>query len=70
MLGMKGTIVMYKCFDCLETFDEPLEYSEHIGEFWGSPAYETFCACPYCGSDAFDEEDIVDNELVVVEEEE
>lgn len=48
----------YKCNDCEAEFDEPREYSECVGEFWGAPAYETFYECPECGSEDFDESEV------------
>lgn len=48
----------YKCNDCEAEFDGPREYSERVGEFWGAPAYETFCVCPECGSEDFDESEV------------
>ena len=39
----------YICLDCGEIFDEPHTYSENVGEFWGTPAYEDFTECPSCG---------------------
>lgn len=50
---------MLKCDDCGNTFEtEDLDYyTECVGEFWGSPAYETFYVCPFCGSDCYGEDD-------------
>lgn len=45
----------YKCCDCGKEFDEPGSYEECMGEFWGSPAYQTFYVCPVCGSDDYEE---------------
>lgn len=45
----------YKCNDCEREFNEPDSYEECMGEFWGSPAYETFYCCPFCGSDDYEE---------------
>ena len=55
---------MLKCDDCGNTFEaEDLDYyTECVGEFWGSPAYETFYVCPYCGSDCYGECDEEDEE--------
>lgn len=52
----------YKCYDCDEIFDEDDagSRSECVGEFWGSPAYESYMVCPNCGSD--DLEEYVGNE--------
>ena len=47
----------YKCNDCECEFNEPESYEECMGEFWGTPAYETFYCCPCCGSDAYEEVD-------------
>lgn len=59
---------MFECLDCGKTFEEPHEYEEHIGDFWGSPAYEKHIECPYCGGN-FDDERMV-NEMEEEEEEE
>ena len=42
---------MYRCLDCGKAFENPREYSECIGSFWGDPAYQTFEECPYCCGD-------------------
>ena len=52
----------FKCRDCGAYFDEYEEVQESRGEFWGMPAYETMCYCPECGSDDFDEAEIVEAE--------
>lgn len=43
----------YYCPHCEQYFDEEelTTRQECIGEYWGSPAYETFNTCPYCGDD-------------------
>lgn len=43
----------FKCYDCGAIFDEDeiVSRSEYVGEFWGSPAYQTVNYCPECGSD-------------------
>ena len=45
----------YKCDDCGATFDhdELIRKEACIGEFWGSPAYETEYFCPNCQSQDF-----------------
>ena len=48
-------MVMFKCNDCGRTFEEPKEYRESRGEFWGFPAYETIWLCPCCGGQDFEE---------------
>lgn len=48
---------MLKCNDCGRKFDEPATYSECVGEFWGTPAYENWAICPYCKSDEIEEYD-------------
>lgn len=42
-----------KCYDCGAIFDEEDadERRECVGEFWGSPAYDSYLVCPCCGSD-------------------
>ena len=52
---------MYKCEECGNVFDEPKMVQECVGEFWGTPAYETWAVCPDCGSDEI--EDYEDNEI-------
>ena len=49
--------MLLRCNNCDEVFDEDdLESrSECVGEFWGSPAYDSYGICPYCGSDDYDE---------------
>lgn len=44
----------YRCLSCGKMFDEPKYIREYMGEFWGSPAFETFPVSPCCGAD-FDE---------------
>lgn len=44
---------MFKCYDCEETFFEPNNTTEKLGEYFGEPAYRTLATCPYCGG-AFD----------------
>ena len=45
------------CLDCGEIFDEDEldSYEECVGEYWGTPAYETFGICPNCQSDAWED---------------
>ena len=47
----------YKCCNCDCVFDEQDagERSECVGEFWGSPAYQTYMVCPECDSEEIDE---------------
>lgn len=55
--------MLYECENCgaVMTEDELATYQECVGEFWGSPAYETFDCCPHCGGEVYeyegDEED-------------
>ena len=60
------------CEDCGRVFNEDeLETTyENVGEFWGTPAYESYVTCPYCKSTYVSEsrcceecgtEDIADN---------
>lgn len=39
----------YYCESCGRIFEEPCEYTECVGEFWGAPAYQSYAECPYCG---------------------
>lgn len=50
---------MMKCYDCGETFDEEDAgcVNECVGEFWGSPAYQSYPVCPFCRSDNIGEDD-------------
>ena len=61
----------YICNHCDEVFDEddrqPL--SELVGEFWGSPAYDTYWVCPNCGSEDYEEYTDEDDEILEEEEE-
>lgn len=45
-------ITKYKCSDCGEIFDPDEAGTSHelVGEFWGTPAYNDYVACPRCGS--------------------
>lgn len=46
------------CLNCKSVFDEDeTSKYEQRSEFWGAPCSETFCSCPYCGS-----EDIIEDE--------
>ena len=50
----------YVCINCNKTFDEPYKLEEHVGDYWGQPAYETYYSCPYCHSDEIvTEEDLL-----------
>lgn len=58
---------MLKCCDCGCVFDEDDadKRSECVGEFWGSPAYDSYLVCPDCGSDDiedYEEEESEDEE--------
>lgn len=52
---------MYKCRECKEYFDEP-DYFVEKYEAYGSPWYEKFYVCPYCGDSNYDESWIVEGE--------
>ena len=57
---------MYKCNCCQEVFETPRTYSECVGEFWGTPAFQEFGCCPCCGEDEYSEviaEDIYGDEI-------
>ena len=47
---------MYRCLTCGAAFtgEDAKEYDEVIGDFWGTPALDTFRLCPHC-----DNEDVV-----------
>ena len=61
---MNITRYNYKCAECGQPFDKPEEREDYRGEFWGIPAYETICVCPYCGSDEIlDYEEDEDEEI-------
>ena len=57
----------YRCNKCKAEFSEHeikvFTYKEYMGEFWGSPAYETFYEyhCPECGSEDFEEREDEDD---------
>lgn len=40
---------MFKCTECGRVFEEPAEWEESRGEYWGVPCTETMYGCPYCG---------------------
>lgn len=46
------------CTHCGNYFgSDELHYRrECVGEFWGTPAYDDFPECPYCGSEEFVDE--------------
>ena len=48
---------MLICNDCGKIFDEDdaKVVHDHVGDFWGAPAYQDFIECPYCGSDDIDD---------------
>jgi len=46
---------MYVCNNCGRTFDETKVSKELMGEYWGTPAYEYYDVCPYCGDSDIDE---------------
>ena len=55
----------FKCYDCGCIFkqEDARKVKDHVGDFWGAPAYRDISVCPDCGSDDFysysedDEED-------------
>lgn len=54
----------YKCYNCGCIFDEEDagERQENVGDFWGSPAYQSILVCPECDSDEIDETDEEEDE--------
>ena len=53
---MLGYIQIH-CNDCGMDFDpdELSSYTEHIGDCFGFPAYQTYSVCPLCGSEDLEE---------------
>ena len=45
----------WMCNDCGMAFDEPKKVHECVGYFGSSEAWDTFCYCPCCGSDNYEE---------------
>lgn len=58
---------MYKCRNCLRTFEEPYVYYENHG-FTSGP-FEEWVVCPYCLETGWDDEDTVNKELELDQEE-
>jgi hypothetical protein len=56
MFAKGGEVMKYRCLSCGKMFDEPEYIQECMGEFWGSPAFETFPVSPCCNDD-FEEVD-------------
>ena len=48
-----------KCENCGEVFrEEDADIRrEKVGDFWGSPAYMNYNACPSCGSKDLEEDE-------------
>ena len=61
---------MLICNDCGKIFDEDEAkvVHDHVGDFWGVPAYQDFLECPYCGSDEIEDYNGQDEEEVEEEE--
>lgn len=49
--------MIYKCEGCGHIFDEEDAkiVHDHVGDFWGVPAYQDFMECPECGDDNIEE---------------
>ena len=47
----------FRCQCCGRSFEDPATYRERVGEYMGTPAYEVFEVCPFCGDSWFEEED-------------
>lgn len=56
----------YVC-ECGAVFHEPKAVEESRGEFWGMPCSETMYYCPVCGDDCFDEEEVDEDEVEILE---
>ena len=55
---------IYVCHECGKSFDVRKCLHEHVGDFWGQPAYEDNYICPYCESDDLSRmEDILNGDL-------
>lgn len=48
---------MYMC-ECGEIFDEPNSRTEVMGEYQGTPAWDSFGVCPCCDSEEITEVDL------------
>ncbi|MBR4832409.1 MAG: hypothetical protein IKZ97_07270 [Butyrivibrio sp.] len=48
---------MLICTECGKIFDEDEAkvVHDHVGDFWGAPAYQDFLECPDCGSDMLED---------------
>lgn len=46
---------MFICNNCKNTFDEPAEIQDRVGEFFGEGVYEHYLICPSCREIDFDE---------------
>lgn len=57
----------FKCEDCGEIFDTPDTMQDLVGEFWGSPAYQTIAICPHCKSDEIFETEECDDSGILKE---
>lgn len=43
---------MYICFECDKVFEEPTEYKDAVGSWWGGETcYEAHSVCPFCGGE-------------------
>ena len=42
---------MYICIECGSTFEDPVNWKEDRGEYFGFPAYEEYCGSPCCRGD-------------------
>lgn len=48
---------MLWCCECKSVFseEEAKVVHDHVGDFWGVPAYQDFLECPFCGSDMLED---------------
>ena len=66
---------MWRCLDCGSVFDETdvKMIRECMGDAYGSPAYETWNACPFCEStdiEMYDPDEDPDEEEYIMSMEE
>lgn len=47
---------MYRCSSCGCEFEDPAEWKEDRGEYWGTACYQTLTGCPMCYSGYYEEE--------------
>lgn len=61
---MDGVNGEYRCEACDAEFDEPRTEKRYQGEYHGTPMYEHWNICPFCGSD-----EVIINDIECIERE-